>query len=96
MSLEIGAVLTLMGFLVTIGGFVFYFGQLDIRIKNNESRLAEDRKYNEEQHKEFYVVKTEVTQITAQFIDLDRRMSSIEASLREILSRLPNRRTNNV
>jgi septal ring factor EnvC (AmiA/AmiB activator) len=93
MSIELAA--TLFGFLATIGGFVFYFGQLDVRIKNTEQRAKEDREHNADQHKEFYVVKTEVTQITAQFVDFDRRMSAIEDTLREILSRLPNRRTNN-
>jgi len=91
MSIELAA--TIFGFLVTIGGFVFYFGQMDVRIKNMEQRAGEDRQHNSQEHSEFYIVKTEVTQITTQFTDFDRRMGSIEASLKEILSRLPNRRT---
>lgn len=91
MSIELA--ITIFGFLATIGGFVFYFGQLDVRIKNVEQRAGEDRQHNATEHSEFYVVKNEVTQITTQFTDFDRRMVSIEASLKEILSRLPNRRT---
>jgi predicted nucleic acid-binding Zn-ribbon protein len=94
MSIELAA--TIFGFLATIGGFVFYFGQLDVRIKNMEQRSTEDRQHNASEHSEFYAVKNEVTQITTQFTDFDRRMSSIEDSLKEILSRLPNRRTSNV
>lgn len=94
MSLEVAA--TIFGFLITIGGFVFYFGQMDVKLKTVENRANEDREHNADQHREFYTVKTEVTQITAQFVDFDRRMSSIEDSLKEILMRLPNRRTNNV
>ena len=93
MSIELAA--TVFGFLVTIGGFVFYFGQLDVRIKTVENRANEDRTHNADQHKEFYVVKTETTQLAVQFADFDRRMGSIEDSLKEILSRLPNRKTNN-
>jgi seryl-tRNA synthetase len=94
MSMELAA--TIFGFLATIGGFVFYFGQLDVRIKNVEQRAGEDRSANDKEHGEFYKIKTEVTQIATQFVDFDRRMSSIEDSLKEILSRLPNRRTSNV
>jgi hypothetical protein len=94
MSIELA--ITIFGFLATIGGFVFYFGQMDVRIKNMEQRSAEDRQHNSQEHSEFYIVKTEVTQITTQFTDFDRRMGSIEDSLKEILSRLPNRRTSNV
>jgi len=91
MSIELA--ITIFGFLATIGGFVFYFGQMDVRIKNMEQRAGEDRQHNASEHSEFYVVKNEVTQITTQFTDFDRRMGSIEASLKEILSRLPSRRS---
>jgi hypothetical protein len=94
MSMELAA--TIFGFLATIGGFVFYFGQLDVRIKNVEQRAGEDRSANDKEHGEFYKIKTEVTQIATQFVDFDRRMGSIEDSLKEILSRLPNRKTSNV
>jgi len=37
--------ITIFGFLATIGGFVFYFGQMDVRIKNMEQR-AGDTSFN--------------------------------------------------
>lgn len=83
--------ITALGFLITIGSFVFALGKRDSKIDVLEKRQEEDRINNKEQHKEFYECKymAEATNGNVNRLDVDMR--EIKSDIKTILSRLPAR-----
>jgi hypothetical protein len=89
--MQLGDVITALGFLITISTFIFALGKRDSKIDVLEKRQEEDRSSNKEQHKEFYACKymAEVTNGNVSRLDVDMR--EIKSDIKKILSRIPAR-----
>jgi hypothetical protein len=84
----IAAIVACIGLLLTVVGFIFSMGKLVSRFEMLESRVCEDRDKNADQHKDFYDTVRNVEGLQVEIVNLGKSIDEMKLDVREILSKL--------